>query len=220
MRKPKKETPLRQVRRSSGQSQKAFAAYLGMNLHLYHSLELGRAKLTHKNAKLIAQKTGANPQSLDPTTSSLALSVDGGPYKPNTWKMWQFSPFFWQWSRVLDLLRWTELLCKIAAREGKLSEIYFDLCDSLTRAKEKFDLDGVINQELAGTKARMGIICTYGDLRINTELARRVGFSEGEENFSDDTIWSKAFTYTPSWSPHSLFPPELAKRFQLGVKSA
>jgi transcriptional regulator with XRE-family HTH domain len=215
MRKPKNETPLRQVRLASGRSQKEFAVYLGLNPHLYHSLELGRVKLTRDKANCIAQKTGVAPESLDPKTRRLALSMDGGPYTKDSWKSWQDGRSWWPWQRVKDLLQWTTFLCKIADQEGRLAELCFELCDCLTKARDKFNLDSVVERELIRTKARMGFLCKYGDLRANRELAQRMGFRDEDSKVPDDRVWNKVITYTPSWSPHSLLPPELAKRFNV-----
>jgi len=216
MKKAKKETPLRQLRFASGRTQKAFAAYLGLKFDLYHSLELGRAKLTLDKARSIAQKTGASPESLNPEVSRLALNIEGRPYTNDSWERWQNGRNLWPWQRVIDLLQWTEFLCKIAERQDKLLEICFELCDCLTKAKDKFDLGKIVRDELAHTEARMGFFCKRSDLRDNKELARQLHFDEAERDFPDDGVCGKVITYSPTWSPHSLLPPELANRFDLG----
>src|SRR5258708_27885328 len=78
--KPKTTTPLRQVRECSGLSQKEFASLVGINPHLYHSLELGRASLTGENAYRIFDHTGAAPSTLDHRHSAIAFAADGHPY--------------------------------------------------------------------------------------------------------------------------------------------
>lgn len=212
---PKQKTPLRQVRLASGRSQKEFAAYLGFNFHLYHSLELGRVKLTRDNARAIALKTGADPESLDPKTSRLALNMNRGHYTEYSWEFWQSGAGLWPWNRVIDLLQWTVFLCKIADREGRLAELCFELCDCLTRAKDRFDLDHVVDRELGRTKARMGFLCKYGDLRADKELAKRMQFRDENREAPDDAIWDNVIEYTPTWSPYSSLPPELGDRFKI-----
>src|SRR5258708_33203805 len=87
--KPKTTTPLRQVRECSGLSQKEFAGMVGINPHLYHSLELGRASLTGENAYRIFDHTGAAPSTLDHRHSAIAFAADGHPYSENALKAWQ-----------------------------------------------------------------------------------------------------------------------------------
>ena len=77
--KAKTTTPLRQVRECSGLSQKEFASLVGINLHLYHSLELGRASLTEENVYRIFDHTGAAPSTLDHRRNAIARAADGNP---------------------------------------------------------------------------------------------------------------------------------------------
>jgi len=53
----------------------------------------------------------------------------------------------------------------------------------------------------------------YGDLRKNEVLAQKMAFQDKNPKISDEKLWVKPITYTPFWSPHSLLPPELARRF-------
>src|SRR5258708_39689409 len=114
--KPKTTTPLRQVRECSGLSQKEFASLVGINLHLYHSLELGRASLTEENAYRIFEHTGAAPTRLDHRRSAVAFAADGHPYSKKAWKAWRkyLGKEQLHWHQTNHLLHWTHFVCDIA----------------------------------------------------------------------------------------------------------
>jgi|ERR1044071_1343754 transcriptional regulator with XRE-family HTH domain len=219
MRKPKSETPLRQVRLASGLSQKEFAAYLGLGVDLYHSLELGRVTLTKQKAQSIALKTGADPQSLDPKASKLAIGDDNEPYTARTWKALQRGKSLWPWAKVEAVIQWMEFLCRIAEREHKLTELCFELSDCLTKARDNVGLRSVVMCELGRTNATMGVASDYGYLRANKMFAKKVGFTDANNLVPDNAVWSGQFSYTPSWSPCSMLPPELAEKFGINRSS-
>jgi hypothetical protein len=78
-------------------SQKEFAEYLGMGIHLYHSLELGRVTLTKESGQAVALRTGATPESLNHETSKMALDAENKPYTQESWNMWQNNQEHRQW---------------------------------------------------------------------------------------------------------------------------
>src|ERR1041385_5479285 len=162
MRKPKRETPLRQVRVATDMRQKEFAAYLGIRFDLYHSLELDRVGLTKSNADSISQKTGATPESIDPTKSKVARDFDGVPYATESWKKWKHRGIGWAgpWQRVQNIFDWARFLCAVAEKQGKFEEFSFELSDCLTKAMEKYDLRRPVEREFARTKTRFDFICT------------------------------------------------------------
>jgi transcriptional regulator with XRE-family HTH domain len=219
MRKPKKTTPLRQVREASGLSQKQFADYLGLGQHLYHSLELGRVGLSKDNAETISQKTGATPESIDRECDQ-ARDFSGRPYTSTSWIVWQKRGLDWigPMRRVRNVLDWIEFLSVIAEREKKINEFSFDLADAVTKVMDKFDLRRPVELELARSKVKVGLICTYGDLRRDGKLAKKAEF-EDDPNVPDDARWDRRISYVAAWEPQAAFPFEVAERVGLNRSS-
>lgn len=215
MRKPTNMTPLRQVRKSSGLSQKQFAEYLGINLHSYHSMELGRIGLTKKKAEAISQKTGATRKSIDHRTSQQALDFSGAPYTRASWDIWQRRGLDWNgpMGRVANVFDWLRFLVEIAARENKVNEVSFELAECVTQVMERLDLRTPVEQELRRSKVKVGLICTYGDLRRDGKLAKMAGFKD-DPTVSDDAQWEErpVISYIATWEPQTVFPWEIAER--------
>jgi hypothetical protein len=86
----------------------------------------------------------------------------------------------------------------------------------LTKARDKVGLRSVVMRELGRTTATMGFACDYGYLRANKMFAKKLGFTDKNSAVPDKKVWSGKYSYTPSWSPYAMFPPELAQQF--GIK--
>jgi hypothetical protein len=198
----------------TGMSQKMFAAYLGLGVDLYHSLELGRVALTKKNAQAIALRTGAIPDSLNHRTSTVALDADNGPYTERSWNEWQNNQSHSQWQRAECVLQWTEFLLSMADKQGNLPEVCFELCDCLTQSRQDFGLRQITDRELTKSKAFMMFTAPFGYLRSHKKVANMVGFKDTDKA-RDQSTWTGGYHYTPSWSPHAMLPVEVARRFQI-----
>lgn len=217
---PKQTTPLRQVRECSGLSQKEFASLVGINLHLYHSLELGRASLTEENAYRIFDHTGAAPSTLDRRCNGIALAADGSPYSDKAWKAWQkyLGKEHLHWAQTNHLLNWAHFLCDIARKQGRLRLMQRTLANALKAAASNCGLEPAIKDELGKTKLTTSLPFTYGALRKNKSLAKAVGFKEGTrkngEAIDDDAVWEGTITRPVRWDPFGFCPPELTKRLK------
>lgn len=217
MKPPKRTTPLRQVRLASGLIQKEFAQYLGFGRETYHSLELGRIGLTREKAETISEKTGAAPGSLDCKKSQEARDLHGAPYTSVTWDSWQHRDigFAGPMKRIENAMDWLRFLAIIAEKQNKLCSLSFELADCLTKAIDKLDLRGAVERELRRTKMRVGLICSFKDLRQNPRLAKEAGFKDNDPSVPDEATWTGLITRDPSWDPQVAFPFELAKRLGL-----
>jgi transcriptional regulator with XRE-family HTH domain len=211
MRKPKKSTPIRQVREATGKSQKEFAHFLGIGVHLYHSLELGRVGLSRRRAESISQKTGATPISLDPSTSKEPRDLSGNLYTPHSWEAWNGRHGFrGAKDRIQNVLDWARFLGEVADEENKLTELSFELADCLTNAMEKYDLRPAVEHKLARKKETINFMSDYGHLRRNQEFAKEIGFSD-DKNIPDDEVFCKVIKRPIKWDPQSYFPSVLRK---------
>jgi transcriptional regulator with XRE-family HTH domain len=218
---PKQMTPLRQVRKCSGLSQNKFASMVGINLHLYHSLELGRASLTEANAYRIFDHTGAAPSTLDHRHSATAFAADGHPYSEKAWKAWRkyLGKEHLHWQQTDHLLNWTHFLCDTARKQGRLRLAQRALARALKTVAIDCRLEAAIEEELGKIKMRTTLPYTYGVLRNNKLLASAVGFKdiphkEGE-TIHDDAIWEGTVTSSVRWDPFGWCPPEVTKRLKL-----
>ncbi len=217
---PKQMTPLRQVRKCSDLSQKEFAGMVGINPHLYHSLELGRASLTEENAYRIFDHTGAAPSTLDHRHSAIAFAADGHPYSERAWKSWQkyLGKEHLHWQQTDHLLNWTHFLCDIARKQGRLRLAQRALARALKTLAIDCGLEPAIKEELGEIKIRTNLPFTYGVLRNNKFLASAVGFKnithKGGETVYDDAIWEGTVTSYVRWDPFGWCPPEVTKRLK------
>ena len=218
--KPKTTTPLRQVRECSGLSQKEFANLVGINPHLYHSLELGRASVTAENAYRTFEHTGAAPSTLDHRRNAIALAADGSPYSEKAWKAWQkyLGKEHLHWAQTNSLLNWSHFLCDIARKQGRLRLMQRALATALKTIASNCGLEPTINEELGKIKLRTNLEFTYGTLRKNTLLAKTVGFKDktrkNGEIIDDDAVWDGTITTSVRWDPFGFCPPELTKRLK------
>ena len=217
---PKQVTPLRQVRKCSGLSQKAFASLVGINLHLYHSLELGRASLTEENSYRVFDHTGAAPTTLDHRRSAIARAADGHPYSEQAWKAWQkyLGKEYLHWQQTNHLLNWTHFLCDIARKQGRLRLAQRVLARALKAVVIDCGLEPAIKQELGKIKITTNLPFTYGSLRNNKLLAKTVGFKDSSHKdgatIHDDAIWEGTVTSSVSWDPFGWCPPQVTKRLK------
>ena len=218
--KPKTTTPLRQVRECSGLSQKKFASLVGINPHLYHSLELGRASLTVENAYRTFEHTGAAPSTLDHRRNAIALAADGSPYSEKAWKAWQkyLGKEHLHWAQTNPLLNWSHFLCDIARKQGRLRLMQRALANALKTIASNCGLEPAINEELGKIKLRTNLEFKYGALRKNKSLAKAVGFKDkthkNGEIIDDDAVWEGTITTSVRWDPFGFCPLELTKRLK------
>jgi len=218
--KPKTTTPLRQVRQCSGLSQKEFASLVGINPHLYHSLELGRASLTVENAYRTFEHTGAAPSTLDHRRNAIALAADGSPYSEKAWKAWQkyLGKEHLHWQQTNHLLGWTHFVCDIARKQGRLRLAQRALARALKTLAIDCGLEPAIKEELVKIKMRTNLPYTYGVLRNNKLLASAVGFKDithkGGVTIYDDAVWEGTVTSSVSWDPFGWCPPQVTQRLK------
>ena len=218
--KPKTTTPLRQVRECSGSSQKEFASLVGINLHLYHSLELGRALLTEENAYRIFDHTGAAPSTLDHRRNAIARAADGNPYSEKAWKAWRkyLGNEHLHWAQTNHLLNWTHFLCDMARKQGRLRLMQRALASALKIVASNSGLEPAINEELEKIKLRTNLPFTYGALRKSKALAKAVGFKDGThkkgKTIYDNEVWQGTVTRSVRWDPFGFCPPDLTKRLK------
>jgi len=217
---PKQTSPLRQVRECSGLSQKEFAHLLGINPHLYHSLELRRASLTEENAYRVFDHTGAAPSTLDPRRNAIARAVDGAPYSDKAWKAWQkyLGKERLHWAQTNHLLNWTHFLCDMARKKGQLRLMQRALANALKTIARNSGLEPALNEELKKIKLRTNLEFKYGALRKNKSLAKAVGFTDkthkNGQTIYDDEAWEGTVTRSVRWDPFGFCPPELTKRLK------
>jgi transcriptional regulator with XRE-family HTH domain len=212
---PKQLTPLRQVRQCSGLSQKEFASLVGINPHLYHSLELGRVSLTDENADRIFDHTGAAPTRLDHRRSAIALAADGHPYSQKAWESWRkyLGKEYLHWQQTNHLLDWTHFVCDIARKQGRLRLAQRALARALKTLAIDCGLEPAIKEELAKIKMRTNLPYTYGVLRNSELLAKAVGFKDITHKGGDE-IWEGTVTSSVSWNPFGWCPPQVTQRLK------
>ena len=216
---PKRMTPLRHVRQCSGLSQKKFANLVGINLHLYHSLELGRARLTEENAYRIFDHTGAAPSTLDHRHSKIARAVDG-PYSETSWNAWQkyLRKEYLHWPQTKHLVDWTHFLCDIARKQGRLRVLQRALARALRTIAADCGLEQAIQEELKDKVSKTNFRATYGTLRNNKSLAKTVNFEDRShksgEPIADDAVWEGVVKCSLRWDPFGHCPVELTKRLK------
>lgn len=218
--KPKQMTPLRQVRECTGLSQREFAGLVAINLHLYHSLELGRASLTEENAYRIFDHTGAAPTTLDHRCNAIARAADGHPYSGKAWTAWRkyLGKEHLHWQQTNHLLNWTHFLCDVARKRGRLRLAQRALARALKALVIDCGLEPALKDELWKIKVKTNLPFTYGALRKNKLLAKAVGFKDRTHKngqlIHDDAIWEGTVTSCVRWDPFGWCPPEVTKRLK------
>ena len=221
---PKRLTPLRQVRIATKLSQRKFAKLLRLNYHQLESLELGRAKMKREYAERIHQATGALPDSIDHELSSCAMyfSNVAEPYCEQSWHHWNTSgkasiereaANFAQ-----DLIGWTQFLCLVANQNRKFWDLHHQLAKALSDCATQcgLNMEKALSHELRFDRKLLSF--TYGELRGNPTLAQAVGFRDttyvkGRITTNDD-VWrcSVRLADITHWDPSSAMPMSLLNK--------
>jgi transcriptional regulator with XRE-family HTH domain len=195
-RKPKTRTAVRLVREATGMTMKEFAAFLGLNLNTYQSLELGRLELGPERAYEIRRATGAkvfNPR------ATVVLDHENRPYTKKSFDKWH-GPKSKRpdanatgQQRTQQLAGWIEVLMEAAERSGNLDAVFLRIAERVTAIREEFGLETETTKLLKArpmftTYGGKGSGLTYGYLRDNPEVAKALGFKDDKAALRDDEI--------------------------------
>ena len=177
---------LRQVRTATGLSQNRFAQLVGVSAAYIQAVELGQRNASVELAESVSIQTGASPVCLAEAWSQ-AFDLNGKPYSVESYEEFTSKrgepPRYEEIARMLES---TTVILEAAGRVGKSSLVADLLRSKLREFVQQVIIIDKVDEELRITLGPTGRT-TVGQMRADTDLARRVAFVD-DKSLPDDAV--------------------------------